>query len=167
MQPRACLDVQFRPPAQSLPVSRATCRGILVLPPVLALTHQRFRTSSSAPRPFAEISGSSLPLHGASFPENCAQSGVSLQGFTPLKTSDEFTPLVIRTSEAMRKRQIQQLGEFAISLYCPQRTSFCSNIGPPQNMRNSHTLATRTSSNTEMPALTAGKSKLCVATLPM
>src|SRR5215470_16907670 len=57
-QPRACSDVQFRPLAQSLRVLRATCRGILVLPPVLAPTHQRFRTSSSAPRPFAGISGS-------------------------------------------------------------------------------------------------------------
>ncbi len=39
-----------------LRVLRATCRGTSVLPPVLAPTHQRCRTSSSASRPFAEIS---------------------------------------------------------------------------------------------------------------
>jgi hypothetical protein len=66
-------DVPLPPLAQALRLCRATCRGILVLPPVLAPTHQRFRTSSSAPRPFAEISGGYLFLFTVlPFPEQLA-----------------------------------------------------------------------------------------------
>src|SRR6516225_7548589 len=57
-QPLGYSDVPLPPLAQALRALRATCRGLLHSPPVLAPTHQRFRTSSSAPRPFAEISGS-------------------------------------------------------------------------------------------------------------
>jgi hypothetical protein len=116
MQPRACSDVQFRPPAQSLPVLRAACRDILVLPPVLALTHQRFRTSSSAPRPFAEISGSIASFSRLlPFPKTVPNLVCHFKGslhFLPAlcKRAVRSTALRMRRSCARPGRQLDGLG---------------------------------------------------------